>query len=281
MLKLLDRSIATLDSRFVLVAPPDARVPEGFRNASIDPARHQRLVRGVQRLRGSVYLEDGAIQPHQLSPGNLHQTREDDRSWHLLFVDGQDRVTACTWLMEHPVETSFEDLRVHNSPLAQSREWRPKLWYAVEGDLARARAEGLAYTEIGGWAVSKESRCSTEGLILALAAFALGRRLGGAIGVTTATVRHASSKILKRLGGAHLHAKGEEIPPYFDPKYGCTMEILSFDSRHPNAKYASLVDMLSSQLAHVSTVTRNMFPSLEYEAPALAGVPRASRMGAA
>ena len=262
MLKLLERTIATLDTRFVLVSPPGASMPESFWNASADPERHKRLVRGAQRLRGRVYLEDGAIQSDQLSADGLHQTREDDRSWHLLFTDGRDRVTACTWLLEHPVETSFEDLRVHQCPLAQSREWRPKVWYAVEWELARARAEGLAYTEIGGWAVARESRCSSEGLVLALAAYSLGRCLGGAIGVTTATVRHSSATILKRLGGVHLHAKDEEIPPYYDPRYGCTMEILTFDSRRPSHKYVSLIDLLHRKLTEVPVVMQNGFAGL-------------------
>jgi hypothetical protein len=216
-------------------------------------------VREVQRLRGRIYLEDGAIQPHQLSEDGLHQTREDDRSWHLLFTDREHRVTSCAWLLEHPIETSFEDLRVHNTPLAQSREWRPKLWYAVEKDLARARSEGLAYTEVGGWAVAKESRCTPEGLILALTAFSLGRKLGGALGMTTATVRHASATILRRLGGAHLEAKEEEIPPYFDPKYGCTMEILSFDSRRPHSKYEAIVERLAGKLTFVPTIMAGTF----------------------
>jgi hypothetical protein len=254
MLKLLERNIATIEQRLVLVAPPTLTVAPAFHNVRVEPSEHRRQVRAVQRMRGLVYIADGAVQPSQLSPEGLHQTPEDERSWHLLFTNGAGKITACVWYLQHEVEASFEDLRVRNSPLAASTEWKPKLWYAVESELARARAEGLLYAEVGGWAVTPESRCTSEGLLLALAAYSLGRKLGGALGMTTATVRHSSSTILRRLGGTHLRAQAEKIPPYYDAKYGCDMEILGFDSRHPNPKYAPLVEMLRMKLAHVPTI---------------------------
>jgi hypothetical protein len=254
MLKLLERNIATIEQRLVLVAPPAVAIPRAFQRVRMAPGEHRRLVREVQRMRGTVYLEDGAVQRHQLSPEGLHQTPEDERSWHLLFTNEHRHVTACAWFLQHDVQASFEDLRVRHSPLARAEEWRSKLWYAVEFELARARAEGLSYAEVGGWAVTKESRCTSEGLLLALAAYSLGRKLGGALGMTTATVRHSSSAILRRLGGAPLQAKREDIPAYHDPKYGCTMEILGFDSRHPNRKYAPLVELLHGKLTTVPII---------------------------
>lgn len=254
MLKLLERNIASIDERLVLVAPPATSAVQMFRHVRIDRDEHQRLIRSVQAMRGSVYLEDGAIQPHELSPDGLHQTPEDQRSWHLLFMDRHGLVTACAWFLQHEVSVSFGDLRVRNSPLASSDEWHPKLWYAVEFELARARAEGLSYAELGGWAISKENRCTSECLLLSLATYSLSRTLGGALGMTTATVRHASSTILRRLGGVPLQAQGEVIPPYIDSRYGCTMEILGFDSRTPNPKYAPLVELLRRKLSSVPIV---------------------------
>ena len=274
MLKLLERNIATIDKRLVLVAPPGAIEPHGFRRLRTEPSEHRRLVREMQRMRGSVYLEDGAVQREQLSAEGLHQTPEDEKSWHLLFTNESGHVTACAWLLQHGVESSFEDLRVRNTPLAQNEQWRPKLWFAVEWELARARAEGLSYAEVGGWAVTKESRCTSEGLLLALAAYSLGRKLGGALGMTTATVRHSSSTILKRLGGTYLRVKDEEIPPYFDTKYGCTMEILGFDSRNPNTKYAPLVELLRRKLSTVPTIASGLRESVGVSPAAELGEPR-------
>ncbi len=270
MLKLLERNIATIDERLVLVAPPSSGIPETFDRLLVEPQEHRRLVREVQRMRGSVYLADGALQPHHLSADGLHQAPEDERSWHLLFMNEQNQVTACVWFLRHDVDASFENLRVRTSPLAHAAEWRPKLWFAVEWELARARAEGLAYAEVGGWAVTKESRCTSEGLLLALAAYSLGRKLGGSLGMTTATVRHSSSTILRRLGGAHLRTRDEAIPPYYDAKYGCTMEILGFDSRNPSPKYAPLVEMLHQKLAVVPTIAHSIAPVRAFdETPAV------------
>jgi hypothetical protein len=254
VLKLLERNIATLEERLILVAPPGTFLPSAFSNVCIDPIRHQRLVRDVQRLRGSVYLQDGAVQRHQLTADGLHRTPEDDRSWHLLMLNKHQQVSSCAWYMGHHEEVRFEELRVRNCALARAQGWRDRLRQAVESELARARADGLRYAEVGGWAVAKQSRCTSEGLLLALAAYSLGRKVGGALGLTTATVRHSSSTILRRLGGSALNTGNTLIPPYYDPKYGCEMEILRFDSRRPNVKYCSLIELLRTKLTNVSVV---------------------------
>jgi hypothetical protein len=129
-------------------------------------------------------------------------------------------------------------------------------WKAVESDLSLARREKLRYAEIGGWAVAKGSRCTTEGLVLALAAFSFGRLFGGALGMTTATLRHSSARILRRLGGSHLQANGVVVAPYYDPQYGCHMEVLRFDSRQPCAKYSRLIDILKEKLASALVIAQ-------------------------
>ena len=93
---------------------------------------------------------------------------------------------------------------------------------------SRARRAGLYYAELGGWAVSPERRCTSEGLILALAGYGLSRLLGGAIGITAANVTHASSSILRRLGGSYLEVDGTTIPAYYDPSYNTMIELLRF-----------------------------------------------------
>src|SRR4051812_45115959 len=178
----------------------------------------------MQRLRGHIYLHDGALQPHHLSQDGLHQTPEDDKSWHLLTLDERQRVTGCAWYLQHDSAVGVEDLRVRNCPLARVTEWRKSLWSGVEAELARARRELLRYAEVGGWAVAPESRCTSEGLLLALAGYSLGRICGDCLGITTATVRHCSSSILRRLGGAPLEASDGQVPSYYDPKYKCEME---------------------------------------------------------
>jgi hypothetical protein len=254
MLRLLERNIASIEKRLVLVAPPHVSVSGSFTQVTIDPVRHRQLIEDMQRLRGSVYLQDGAVQREQLTDDGLHRTAEDERSWHLLMLNGQQRVSSCAWYMEHDDAARFEHLRVRNCALAHVDGWRERLPRVIEAELDRARQAGLRYAEVGGWAVAKGSRCTSEGLLLALAAYSLGRRLGGVLGLTTATVRHSSSTILRRLGGSLLEAGGALVPPYYDPKYKCEMELLRFDSRRPSPKYDGLIDMLGRRLGHVSVV---------------------------
>jgi hypothetical protein len=111
-------------------------------------------------------------------------------------------------------------------------------------------------------------------LLLALAAYSLGRRLGGALGITTATVRHSSSTILRRLGGSHLEAGGTIVPSYFDPKYNCEMELLRFDSRKPNAKYTGLIELLRDRLTNVSVIASDAIGLSSVSVPQFRGGPQ-------
>jgi hypothetical protein len=256
--KLLHRSIGAVNRRLILLAPPQASVPYSFENVDADPERYQSLLTDMQRLRGSIYLRDGAVESNQLSPDGLHRTPEDERSWHLLMVDKAGQVNACVWYMEHAPTVSVNQLRVRKSPLASLPEWRDRLWSAVEMDLSKARQAGLGFAEVGGWAVAEDSRCGSEGLVLALAGYSLGRVLGGAIGMTTATVRHCSSTILRRLGGTDLTVGDQKIPSYYDPRYKCEMELLRFDSRHPSLKYNGLVELLKEKLGEVVVIAPHL-----------------------
>jgi hypothetical protein len=267
VLKLLERTIESLDHRLVLLAPRTS-VPAFFKNVSTDSRRHLRLVREMQKLRGGIYLDDGALGREQLTSEGLHETVEDEKSWHLLMIDSRQRVTGCAWYLQHAPSVRVDDLRVRCCPLARIGEWRDHLWKGVESELGRARRERLHYAEVGGWAVSERSRCTSEGLVLALAGYSLGRIAGDCLGITTATVRHCSSSILRRLGGAPLDADGTPIPSYYDPRYKCEMEILRFDSRRPNPKFGGLIERLREKMATVQIVALPAaLPTLESVKP--------------
>ena len=119
MLRLLERNIASIGERLVLLAPPNTDLPEYFRHVTVDSTRRRELVAEMQRLRGSIYLHDGALQSEQLSPDGAHQTPEDQRSWHLLMLDKQQRVSSCVWYLEHENTISPDQLRVKNCPLGR------------------------------------------------------------------------------------------------------------------------------------------------------------------
>jgi len=260
-MKLLERAVGCVEQRLVLVAPPERAIPDTFTSCDFDASSHSELIREVQRVRGAVYLEDGAIDASQLSDG-LHKTPEDEYAWHVLLFDEADDLIACGWYREHHNRVEFSRLRLRHCPLATDPDWRDKLWSAVTGDIAQAHRDGLRFAEVGGWAVAEKSRCTVTPMLLALATYSLSRICGGAIGITTATTRHGSCDILSRLGGHPLNVRGEIVPRYYDSRYRCDMEILRFDSRMPHPRFEPFVAQLEERLAEVSVVARPYWPMM-------------------
>ncbi|MGC4081767.1 MAG: hypothetical protein QM736_06590 [Vicinamibacterales bacterium] len=209
----------------------------------------------MQRLRGSVYLNEGNITSEQLTVDGRHRTPEDELGWHLLMTDNGGRITSCVLYLEHGPAVTMDDLRVKHCPLIHDEHWQAPLYGAVRSEIQRARRAGLGYAEIGGLAVDESRRCSIDSLMLALATYALGRARGGALGITTANVAHSCSSILRRLGGSSLQHHGVEIPAYYDPRYHTEIELLRFDSRDPSRKYASVIDQVERRLSHVQIMS--------------------------
>lgn len=270
MLKALDRNIASASDRIIFLAPSAAEpVDDVFARVAVDELRHAELVAEVQRFRGAIYLKDGAIQPHQLTADGRHETPEDENSWHMLLVDRDQRVGACALYLEHNESVAFDKLRVRHCAMAHDPEWQDRLVRAVEGELDRARAQGMRYVELGGWAVSEDSRGTAGPLALALAVYGFSRRAAGALGMTTATFRHCSSTILKRLGGSRFEVDGTTLPPYYEPRYRCLMELLRFDSRQPNHKYLGLIDQIRDTLERITVIARPIVPTSSLHSPAM------------
>jgi hypothetical protein len=95
--------------------------------------------------------------------------------------------------------------------------------------------------------------------------------LGGAYGLSTATTRHHSSSILKRIGGAPLRSGGKEIPPYYDPYYGCDMELLRFDSTAPNPRYTSMIEESCDALREIPVIATDLSASCSTDLISLHG----------
>jgi hypothetical protein len=239
-------------------------VPDSFQNVEDNPERHTALLTEMQMLRGTVYLQDGAITPSQLCAKGRHRHPVDQKSWHLLAVNQDGRVCGGARYRETSNRTVFSQLTIKLSSLARSAVWGKKLRAAVEAELERARKKDVSYVEFGGWALAEELRCKTEGLRIALAVYSLAQSLGGCVGISTATRRHRSSSILRRIGGRPLEADGVELPPYYDPQYGCEMEILRFDSNLPNPRYSRWIDQIRDHLQTVPVIRSNRVPIQEH-----------------
>ncbi len=202
----------------------------------------------MQKMRGRIYLNDGAITPEDLTPDGRHVMRGDLRSWHLLLLGESESVVGCMRVLLHQNNVPVNALSASSSSLAQCDRWGARLRKALRAELARARKENVSFSEVGGWALEEAYRCTGEALRIVLATYSLAQLLGNAIGVCTATMRNGSAKILRRLGGQSVVSDGIALPPYFDPAYRCDMELLRFDSRSPNPRYAQWVEELHSDV---------------------------------
>ncbi len=251
---LMDSSFAARDGRLVVLAPSRRDVTPAFRMIDDKALRYETLLAEMQRLRGAVYLADGAIERRELSNDGRHQLDIDEESWHVLTLDTSGAVCGCARLRTHTSTASFADLWIRNAAVARLQESRNKVRTAVESEMAAARQRAMRYVEVGGWAIAKERRCTMEALRVALATFGLAQVLGGCLGITTATVRHCSSSILRRIGGTPLQYDGASLPPYFDPQFRCQMEMLRFDSSQPNPRYQPWVERMQVHLSHLPVI---------------------------
>jgi hypothetical protein len=178
----------------------------------------------------------------------------DRDSWHLLAVDGNGEVQGCARYRHLTGHVGFDDLGVRDSWLAGCRQWGPSLREAVESEMLKAEQLLMGFSEVGGWAIVPARRGTTLALRIAMATFSLARMLGGCVGIGTATERHHSSSILRRIGGRSLEFRGTRLPSYYDPQYRCRMEVLRFDSRLVESSCGGWVDQLSKRMGEISVV---------------------------
>jgi hypothetical protein len=244
----------TAGGHTVVLAPSAARLPKSFTRIVRNPLRHEILLSGLQKLRGRVYLEDGAIGRSELSADGRFIQPIDRHAWHLIRLDADGVVCGCARYMSYPSRSSFTETGVSRTPLGGSREWSGHFRTAIESEIALANRLRVDYVEVGGWALTPELRCTSEALRIALGTFSMARLLGGCIGVTTATKRHCSASILRRIGGQSLMTRGIEIPGYFDPRFDCEMEILRFDSARPNPRFERWIEELKGYLSGVPVI---------------------------
>lgn len=257
MTKAVERTKSSCTPKGLLLLAPSAHSGM-FGSAAVTSFgdwNHEGLLSKMQRFRGATYLKEGAIKRQSLDSEGRHRIDADFQSWHVLMMDGQGDVCGCSRYSSYRMGENFENLAVGRSALAQSDQWGAKLRAAVERERRQALRQDSDFVEVGGWAIAESLRGTTEAIRIALATFALGQGLGGCISVTTATARHSSASLLRRIGGQPLSVDNTELPKYFDPEYDCEMEILRFDSSSPNPKFKPWIDRIWSELSTVPVVT--------------------------
>jgi hypothetical protein len=246
--------------RALLLLAPRGEELTSFVDVIGDPGLYGRVLTEMQKFRGEVYLSEGNLEVGDLSPDGRHIQPADEKSWHLLTLDEQGAVAACGRVLVHRPHAGFADLLVSECALARSEGWGYLLRRAVEEQIQLIRQRGAVFAEIGGWAVARSLRCTTEAVRLVLAGFALGQLLGGVAGITTANTGHHSSSILRRIGGTPLAAGEVAFPSFYEPHYRAELEILCLDSFRPNPAYDRYIQDCLAAL-QIATVISSVPPS--------------------
>jgi hypothetical protein len=246
----------TVFRKLLLLAPAGARIPESLNQnkVSCNSKRHEDYLNEVQRLRGRIYLQDGAIHESQLA-GGCHVAESDRASWHLLVLDREGKTCGCVRYRDHGGPVAFAELTAAHSSLASCPEWGGRMRAAVEDELLLSEALALPFVEIGGWALDAGIRGTVEALRMVLGAYAFSREFGGAVGLATATVRHSSASILRRIGGQPLEHGGETVPAYSDRQYDCQMELLRFHSWALNPRYDMWIEQMADEIREVAVIS--------------------------
>jgi hypothetical protein len=231
-----------------ILAPTLSDVPSTLSNVRIGSTLHTNLIYAIQLLRGSVYKEYAPIAGRRRSDGR-HYLPSDAQSWHIVLQDTcEQQIAGC--IRYRQIRGDYEELGVSKSALAHSRRYGPLLRAAIERDITATSNTGMHYAEVGMWALRPEVRCSSAAVNLALTMFVLAEHLGGGIGITTATTRHHSACILRRLGGRGLAG----LSAYYEPKYGCVIEVLRFALADLDSRFASRLDQLRTEIRHIDII---------------------------
>lgn len=254
-MKPITTRVSGANSTEIIVLPPaGAQVPGIFRNVISNGAAYRSILAQTQRFRGRIYLEDGAIVPAELTPDGRHMLPVDYQSWHVIAVERSGEISGCLRFLEESTATRFEDLWLHSASITHCPAVGPKVRQAIEDEMARARREDVRFGEVGGWAIAENHRCGWEALRIVLSTYGLLQLLGGCIGLATATVRHGSARILRKIGLSGLSAGDAPLAPYYEPQYGCLMEMLRFDSRRANERFTEWIEELTSYLPTASVI---------------------------
>src|SRR5438128_685534 len=168
----------------ILLAPPSSAEAFSVGSLKVDASQHRFFLTEAQRLRGRVYLQDGAVDDKQLSRDGRLVYAHDEHSWHLLLLDRQATTSACVRYIPHQDRVSFHDLGVASSALAYSPTWGSRLRCAIQAERAKARLRGMGYAEVGGLALAEEMRYTTAALLILLNVYGLMKLLGGALAIS-------------------------------------------------------------------------------------------------
>jgi len=241
-------NLAASHFRMVVLAPAAAIIPSVLNKTVQDPVEHERVLAAMQQMRGRVAVREGAVKQADLYQDRRHRMPGDANSWHLLRLDPDNSVKGCARLLIHPHTATFPQLRLASSAVAHHPQLGRRVRSVVEMDLCHACEQKINIVEPGGWVLEEKLWGTSEAILIALSAFAWARLIGACLAYVTATVKHHSASMLRRLGAESLYFGGEEIPKYYDSRYDCEMELLRIRSAGIDPKFDRRISRLHDLL---------------------------------
>ena len=246
--------------RFELLVPTRWQDGWAFARSCCQPDKYLAYLKQAQVLRGTAYLEDGAIRPCDLDKDGRLQMTGDEEGWHLLLVENDsDSVIGCVRYLLHANDVSFQDLNISRCAAGTDLVTGPMIRSIVEADLDIARRTGLGYVEVGGLVIMSRWRRTTAALHILAASYALGQLWGGCLGICTATFRNGSASMIRRFSGSTSSSAFGPFTVYYDVRYNCLMELLRFKSE-PAERYAGFVTDAKTELLQVQALRRDSTP---------------------
>jgi hypothetical protein len=199
------------------------------------------VIADAQRLRASMYLQDEAIKPSDVTADGRYISPLDQNGVHFAVYENSGCV-GCIRLNLHPTPVSAERLFLSHLINRFDEPFRSKYQSAINGFLGWSTAVGASFVgEVGGWAAAAtQSNAKIHSVQLAIAVFAFSRFVNS-VGLASAAVRHGSNAMLTRIGGFPVRDKREELPSVYDRHYGCEMQILGF-GQEPHPRFRRSVD---------------------------------------
>jgi hypothetical protein len=199
------------------------------------PPDYDDVIAAIQRLRGSVYVADGALPPSFIEPDGRHRSALDEISYHLTLWNG--KVEGCLRCTLYPSDYPVEKYKVFELIRRMPIEQAALYGHSLKKYLAEWECKGFKVGETGGLAINETFRMNAVSMAIPLAGWSLARIKKRQVWIASATERNRSAEILCRLGGWRLKHDGMELPAFFDAAYGCKMEFIGFDSDTLNPKF--------------------------------------------
>jgi len=214
---------------------------------------YEQLLAEVQRLRGRVAAAEGVNFSMLDASGRLVHA-SDRRSWIVVLRADDGHVSGTLRVTVHKSGCVVDDLDAVSSLMFVDPVWKTRGRQMLLSFLQRAHRARVCVAETGGWVLEESIRRGMKGALLALSGWALTRLLGGARILGVVTMKGGASRLTRYLGGVELCDAYGSMPPYFDHRYGSTMEFVEFDSRRVNPIFEASVSGLCEYFSGISAV---------------------------